>query len=136
MSFIDTEYVEECVTDVSMDNLEKVLKLYGYDVQRTKYQIVATHGGIITNEHFSTITVFDDGIKRICQDKETAKGYACKPDKGILIEIIKYAESSNEIDMNTNIVHPTTSKQVSLWGFFIGFCILIILGSLLFIKSI
>lgn len=129
MSWIDSENVERCVTDASMDNLEKVLKLYGYNVQRTKYQIVATHGGTFsTNGHLSTITVVNDGTKRICEDRETAKGEFCRPETGLLIEIIKYAESPEELDTDTNIVHPTSSKQGVVWGFTIGLCVLMILG--------
>lgn len=93
MSFIDSEKIEECVTPATFDALERALLNNKYKVVRTKMQITATHGGTwSTNGKISTITIIDLGNYRQCKDVETAKGYLCKPNSGVLAKIIQEAE--------------------------------------------
>lgn len=127
MSFIDTQIEETCVTDASMDDLEKALKAYGYTVEKTKYQITAKHGGFFsTNAHLSTITIVDDGNLRTCKDVETAKGYLCSPERGLLAQIVKYAESSELVTGNQPVINPTSSKQSTILGLTIVLSIVVI----------
>ena len=93
MSFIDSERIEECVTPATFDALEKILLDNKYKVARTKMQITATKGGFWTNYKISTITIIDLGNYRQCKDVETAKGYLCKPNSGILANIVQKAEN-------------------------------------------
>jgi len=94
MSFIDSELTENCVTDASFDSLDKALNKFGYKVVRTRLQITATHGGYWkTNGHISTITIIEKDGLRYCEDKETSKGYMCKPHQGVLAQIVQEAES-------------------------------------------
>ena len=94
MSFIDSEFVEECITNASMSAIENVLRKRGYSVTRTNLQITARYGGTFkTNGKFSTITVVDMGDYRQCRDLETAKGFLCTPKRGVLAEIIAEAEA-------------------------------------------
>ena len=93
MSFIDSEKIEECVTPATFDALEKALLDNEYKVTRTKMQITATKGGFWTNYKISTITIIDLGNYRQCKDVETAKGYLCKPNSGILASIVQKAEN-------------------------------------------
>ena len=93
MSWIDSKNIEECITNASMNNIEKVLIERGYKVIRTELQITATYGGTFkTNGKISTITVVDRGDYRQCKDVETAKGIFCKPKSGVLAYIVAEAE--------------------------------------------
>ena len=94
MSFIDSEVVEECITDASMSALENALRHHGYSVTRTNLQITAKYGGVFkTNGKFSTITIVDMGDYRQCRDLETAKGILFSPKRGVLAKIVAEAES-------------------------------------------
>lgn len=127
MSLIDSENIETCITSATFDDLEKALKSFGYNVTRTKLQITATHGGYwSTNGHLSTITIIDKGDYRECQDIETAKGYMCTPEKGLLAKIINYAESPERLDKET-VVNPTSEKQGSIMTGVVVFSVVFIL---------
>lgn len=94
MSFIDSEHTETCITDASFEALETVLKRNGYQVVRTRLQISATHGGIwSTNGKISSITIIERDGLRYCEDKETAKGYLCSPNTGVLAKLVQEAEA-------------------------------------------
>lgn len=92
MSWIDSSSTEECITNASMENIEKVLNQRGYKVTKTNLQITATHRGFWTS-YGSTITVINCGNYRQCKDVETAKGWACRPKSGVLAEIVREAEA-------------------------------------------
>ncbi len=94
MSFIDSEHIETCITDASFDALETVLKRNGYQVVRTRLQISATYGGTwSTNGKISSITIIERNGLRYCEDKETAKGYLCSPNIGVLAKLVQEAEA-------------------------------------------
>lgn len=94
MSFIDSERIETCITDASFDALETALKRNGYQVVRTRLQISATRGGTwSTNGKISSITILERDGLRYCEDKETAKGYLCSPNTGILAKLVQEAEA-------------------------------------------
>ena len=141
MSFIDSEKRETCCTDASMDDLEKALKSFGYEVQRTRLQITATHGGYLsTNGHISTITIVDQGNIRACEDIETSKGYMCSPDSGILTQIINCAETKSFEKTNSDghvesVKHenPTSQKQSAILGWTITGCIIFLIAIIVII---
>lgn len=91
MSWIDSESVEEVVTDATIDKLMQVLELNGYKICKTKMQITATKSSFWTSKS-SFITIIDKGDYRLCKDKETAKGHMVKPSTGILAKIVNQAE--------------------------------------------
>lgn len=94
MSFIDSERIETCITDASFDALETVLKRNGYQVVRTRLQISANRGGTwSTNGKISFITILERDGLRYCEDKETAKGYLCSPNTGVLAKLVQEAEA-------------------------------------------
>lgn len=94
MSFIDSERIEICITDAGFDALETVLKRNGYQVVRTRLQISATRGGTwSTNGKISSITILERDGLRYCEDKETAKGYLCSPNTGVLAKLVQEAEA-------------------------------------------
>lgn len=94
MSFIDSERIETCITDASFDALETALKRNGYQVVRTRLQISATRGGTwSTNGKISSITITERDDLRYCEDKETAKGYLCSPNTGVLAKLVQEAEA-------------------------------------------
>lgn len=94
MSFIDSERIETCITDASFDALETALKRNGYQVVRTRLQISATRGGTWpTNGKISSITILERDGLRYCEDKETAKGYLCSPNTGVLAKLVQEAEA-------------------------------------------
>lgn len=127
--------IEKCITDASMDALEKALEAYGYTIQRTKHQISATHGGTFcTNGHLSVITVTDDGNIRKCQDIETSMGYCSSPERGLLAKIVKYAETPDSV--KTKAKNPTSQKQGALWGVVIAFCVIMLIGTIVLLSSI
>ena len=93
MSWIDSTLSEECITDASMDKLAKVLEQNKYEVIRMRLQITAKRGGFWTNGKISTITIIDKGDYRYCKDVETSKGWAMKPNSGVLARLVAIAES-------------------------------------------
>lgn len=137
MSFIDSESVETCITSASFNDLEKALKAYGYNVERTKMQITATHGGYwSTNGHISIITITDEGDKRVARDVETAKGYMCQPAKGILAKIINYAESPEKLIKIEPETNPTSSQQAGIWVGVGIFCFIFIIAMIAIMASL
>ena len=144
MSFIDSEARENCYTDATMNDLECALKSFGYDVQRTRLQITAKHGGYwSTNGHLSTITIVDRGDVRYCEDIETSKGYMCMPDSGILAKIVECAETKSfekkTDDGRKELVkheNPTSKKQTSVIACIIGGLIAFLLIYAIIMMSI
>ncbi len=151
MSFIDSELTEELMTSATMDKMEEVLRENGYNVTRTKFHIAATYGGTwSTNGKISKITVIDQGEYRICRDTETSKGYALKPNSGILEKLIQEAEfepgpisdpKTGEISYRSSNPYKgqaqkeTNSKNRKMFGaiFGIGFGVLAFLGIVMII---
>ena len=91
MSWIDSSLVEKCITDATMEQIEKALENNNYEVIRTRKQITAVKKSFWSSKA-STIVVLDRGDYRECEDTETSKGYAVRPNSGVLAEIIQEAE--------------------------------------------